>query len=254
MIPNIVHFICVQEAPPPREFLYVFYLAVLSAVKVNQPEVVYFYYNIEPVGYWWEQTKPYLTLVKVGLPDEISGIPLIKTPHKVDILRMEILIELGGIYLDMDTICCRPWKNLLANKVVLGKEPGPGICNAIMFCEQKSDFMKYWENLYDRFFNPKGWNEASCLLPMQIAPFFEVCIMPEEAFFLPYWEQIDQIFEKDVEIHPELITLHLWNSTKESAQIVNQITPEWIKEHPQTLYSKIVHSVFGEIPGLNEMN
>ncbi len=249
MIPNIVHFIFISNQPHTDDFLYVFYLAILSAKKVNDPKTIYFYYNWEPTGPWWELSKNYLTLIKIEPPEDIDGIPLIKLPHKTDVIRLEKLIENGGIYLDLDTICCHPWEHLLNNKVVLGKEPGPGVCNAVLMAEKESDFVTYWLLNYYRAFNPHGWNEASCLLPAFLAPEFDVLILPETAFFFPFFNQMDLIFKDDFDINPDLITQHLWCSTGSSG-IIKKIGPELIQNHPLTLYSKIVNIVFGEIPRL----
>ena len=84
---------------------------------------------------------------------KIGNKPIIKTAHKADKLRMEILFEKGGIYLDIDTICIKPWKHLLTNKVVLGNEIQKGICNAIMFTEPKTVFFRDWIRNYANYFN-----------------------------------------------------------------------------------------------------
>jgi hypothetical protein len=251
MIPNIVHFIYISHHPHTEDFCYLFFLGILSAKKVNQPEAIYFYYNFEPIGPWWEAIKPLLTLVKVDPPKEIDGIPIYLLPHQSDVLRLEILIELGGIYLDLDTICCRPWKHLLPNQVVLGREPcpEPSICNAILMAEKDAPFMNYWYDHFHKAFDPHGWNQASCQMPGQIARFFDVLVMPPQTFFLPWFNQVDLIFKNDVEINPELITQHLW-CTSASSKIIKQINPLWIQNHPQTLYSRIVKHVFEGIPDL----
>ena len=35
---------------------------------------------------------------------------------------MNVLYQFGGIYLDIDTICVKPWKDLLNEKVVLATQ------------------------------------------------------------------------------------------------------------------------------------
>jgi hypothetical protein len=69
---------------------------------------VYFHYHYEPSGFWWETIKPKLTLHQVSIPESIFGNPIHHFAHKADVIRLEVLLEYGGIYLDLDTICVRP--------------------------------------------------------------------------------------------------------------------------------------------------
>jgi len=120
-IPNILHFIFgLQETT--EDFWFSFYLSVLSAYIVNKPDAIYFYYHYEPKGPWWEKLKqiPSLKLQKVDLPTHFGKKPIRQTAHKADKLRLDVLFENGGVYLDIDTISVRPYKSLLSNEVVLG--------------------------------------------------------------------------------------------------------------------------------------
>ena len=52
-IPNTIHFIFGLK-PQKDEFLFIYYLSVLSAYIVNNPNKIYFYYHYEPHGNWWD--------------------------------------------------------------------------------------------------------------------------------------------------------------------------------------------------------
>ena len=105
MIPNIFHFCYgLAEDFGGKPFSLVHFLAVKSALEVNRPDEIFFYYKYEPKGEWWDKTKKIVTMVKVIPPDMIFGNELVHVAHKADILRLNILIEKGGIYLDLDTI------------------------------------------------------------------------------------------------------------------------------------------------------
>ena len=139
MIPNIVHF-NYGLMPQTEDFLFVFYIAVLSCFLINNPDKIYFHYNYEPIGPWWEKTKLLCDLIKVDIPTHIGAKELKKVANKSDVVRMQILQKYGGIYLDIDTICIRSYKDLLYNKFVIAKEITEsgkimGLCNGIMMCE-----------------------------------------------------------------------------------------------------------------------
>lgn len=59
MIPNIIHFIFGLERNfGNKPFGLSHYLAVKSAYIVNNQAKIQFFYRYEPIGEWWEKTKP----------------------------------------------------------------------------------------------------------------------------------------------------------------------------------------------------
>ncbi len=88
MIPNIVHFnygLMEQE----KDFLFVYYIAVLSCKLINNPEKIYFHYHYEPKGCWWEKTKELVDIIKIDIPLLIGTKQLKKVAHKSDIARKQ---------------------------------------------------------------------------------------------------------------------------------------------------------------------
>jgi len=242
MIPNICYFIFgfkKQEYP----FLFVYYLAVYSAYIVNNPDKILFYYHYEPNGVWWDKLKDIKTLefIKIDIPTHIGNKIIKKIAHKADKLRMDLLLNNGGIYLDIDTICVKPWKELLNNDVVLGKESSNSICNAIMFTKKQSVFFKLWDKHYEEHFEPDKWGEASILLPYQLNNKYPnlITLKSEDYFFLPSWSETNKIFENKYDIPNNLITLHLWETI--SLKYLKEINGwGWGYENQHTLYGKLI--------------
>ena len=89
-IPNIIHFVFGLKEQT-EEFLFPYYLSVLSASKVNDPDKIYFYYHYEPYGYWWERLKNIKKIVfeRVELPTHIGNKIIKKTAHRADKIRMD---------------------------------------------------------------------------------------------------------------------------------------------------------------------
>lgn len=246
MIPNVVHF-NYGLAEQIDDFLFVYYVAVLSCKTINNPDIIYFYYHYEPKGIWWEKTKSLVQLVKVEIPTHIGTKVIKKVAHRSDILRLDILYKYGGIYLDIDTICVLPYTHLLSNKFVICEETTEsgkkmGLCNAIMMSEPQCEFVKEWLDLYEHIFQPDGWQEASTFLPFALArDYNNITILPSNICLLPSWENINLIFKDNNEIQPELMILHYWN--QHSISYLKEINWEWIHVHPHTLYSKLLMNV-----------
>ena len=242
MIPNIIHFVFGFKKQT-EEFHFVYYIAILSAFLVNKPDKIYFYYHYEPYGKYWDKIKQYLELIKVELPTHIGKKQIKHFAHKADKVRMDILYEKGGIYMDIDTISIKPYTHLLNNKCVLGFEYGlkneiNGICNAIMLTEPKSEFFKLWIQSYENDFQPDGWGESSIELPFKIYQNNKnlVNIQKPEVFFYPGWFKTKDIFRwKCNKIPDDLISLHLWE--KNSERFFKEIKDlNWIKVRGHTMY------------------
>ncbi len=251
MIPNIAHF-NYGLGEQKEDFLFVYYIAVLSCKVINNPDKIYLYYHYEPQGQWWEKTKEICELVHVPIPTHIGTKEIKKTAHKSDILRMLKLKEVGGVYLDIDTICVRPYVDLLYNKFVIANEitesgKNMGLCNAIMMSEPNGTFINNWINNYETFFEPDGWQEASTFLPWEIAKHdTNVTILKPENFLLPSWENINLIFEKPNEISPDLIVLHYWNQYSQDKYLKQITNFDWVIGNAHTLYGKLLKNIFNK--------
>jgi hypothetical protein len=247
MIPNILHFVF-GMAPDfgGKPFSLVHYLSVKSAVALNNPDTAFFHYQFEPEGHWWQKAKPMLTLNKITAPNEIFGNPLCHVAHQADIVRLRMLKETGGIYMDLDTISVQPFSHLLHHSFVIGEElkvitepknwrqqfkknirkwvggkvgnPTSGLCNAILLSEKNSAFVTRWLDSYHNF-RSKGrdqfWNEHSVLLPLQLAAKHseELTRLGPYTFHYPLYhpEGLRQMFEENHSF-PEALAHHLWES------------------------------------------
>src|ERR1700686_3777814 len=121
-IPKILHYCFGFDRDfGGKPWSLVHYACVRSAIERLKPERAVIYYECEPNGVWWEQTKEFLTPVKIEAPRQIFGNPLEHPAHRADVVRLEMLIRHGGIYLDADVLVHRDFDHLLNNSVVLGQ-------------------------------------------------------------------------------------------------------------------------------------
>jgi len=271
MIPNIIHFVFTNS---PRmggkPFSLTHYVAIRSAHAVNKPDKIYLHCEYEPSGPWWELIKPLVTLNKVKLPEEIFGNPIVHMAHQADVIRLQVLTEMGGVYMDLDTICVKPYHALLTNEVVMGlqyrrpvfydandkiffnikkallffvKFPVPGIrglANTVIFSKPQSSFLKIWLDSY-RTFRGRGleenyWDEHSVRMPYSLAekhPDFITKLNPDTFYFPLYDDKgLKMMFEK-VREFPNAIIHHLWESLSWEKYCKN-LTSEEVKTKDTT--------------------
>lgn len=248
MIPRVIHFVFGMKPDfGGKPFNIVHYLAVKSAHEVNRPDKMILHYQYEPTGEWFDKARPYLELNKVVAPTEIHGRPLLHVAHQADIIRLRVLYEQGGIYLDLDTISKRPMDDLLQHHFVIAKEYMPpvyytfwdrvknmvrlgrpaalyesrkiyGLCNAVMLSEPGSTFVSLWLDSY-RTFRSKGkdeyWVEHSVKIPYELSKQHPrlVTVLEPEAFHFPGYDPkgLRWLFEKSKD-YPDAYLHHLWET------------------------------------------
>lgn len=191
VIPNLVHFIygMRDDGRGGASFGFSHYLAVATAREVHRPDQIIFHYAFEPTGEWWDRARPLVTPRHVDPPDRIFGRPVDHYAHRADVLRLEVLIERGGIYLDVDVLSLRPFASLRHSACVMGQEAGTGLCNAVILAEPGAPFLRRWYDEY-RTFRDDEWNEHSVKLPARLRHQYPDLIHVEGpyAFFYPLFD------------------------------------------------------------------
>jgi hypothetical protein len=241
MIPKKLHY-CFGLTPNfgYKPWSLVHYVCVRSAIASIKPTEACLYYEYEPSGPWWDLTKPLLDRVKIEAPREIFGNPVKHPAHRADVVRLQKLIERGGIYLDCDVFVHRSFDDLLQNSFVLCQD-GPnalfGLSNAVMLSEPDAPFPRRWYEEY-RWFrggrDDRFWIEHSIQLPAQLAKQFpeELTILPHSAFCWPlhYEDHLKWIFAPgQPPISHGAYANHLWE-TNSWTQYLEHLTPRHVRE------------------------
>mgnify|MGYP006405073233 FL=1 len=246
-IPNIFHF-CYGLKEQTEEFSIIYYLCIKSCIKVNRPEKIHFYYHHEPYGKYWDKIKEHLTLIKVKPPTEIFGIPVTHYAHQADIIRMQALIQYGGIYADIDTVFINPYPDHLFQKdFVMGQQGNEGLCNALMMSSPKAYFPQKWLADHKICFKgtppgTNGWCTHSVYYPLHLSKEIpeHIHIEGPSSFFnyLYHPEPLKQLFQENNIIPSNLYSLHLWE-TPSWEPYLSKIDEKYIREN-DTTYTNIV--------------
>jgi Glycosyltransferase sugar-binding region containing DXD motif len=224
-VPKILHYTFGMASDfGGKPWSLVHHVCLKSAVERIAPEQIFFYYEFEPSGPWWELSRELITPVRIEAPREIFGRPLDHVAHRSDVVRLQKLIKHGGIYLDADILVQRSFDDLLNHQTVLGQEGcngQSGLANAVILAEPRSPFLCRWLEEYRSFrggpFGSEFWKTHSVLLPKKLARAYpsEITILPPTAFFWPLWveEHLDWIFASNRPIPmDQTYANHLWES------------------------------------------
>jgi len=246
MIPNQLHYIHLSSGG--REWKLHHHLSVKSASIRSGVDIIYMWVDVEPSGKWWDKTKELVQLQYVEPPSEIFGKVITQLAHKSDVIRLQILLEYGGIYVDTDTIFVKSFKPLLDNKFVLGNQNvngSEGMCPAVILSEPNSTFGSNWLMGFKDSFGggPPGsdtWCTHSVQYPLWLSKQMpdEITILNHEAFFWPLYHQphMEMMFE---EIHnfQNAYSHHLWESS--GKVYLDELTIDIIK-NDKTTFTNLV--------------
>ena len=208
--PLLVHFIYgLSDTPSERAFSFAHYSSIRSAFLHLQPAKLLLHHHHEPAtanaAAYWQRAVALAEPRRVALPTSIFGRPLAHAAHRADVLRLQLLIAHGGLYLDLDVVVLRPMAHLLRGRksFVIGREGHVahggvhGLCNAVLLSRPNASFARRWLDEYRDFgVARKGtdpWSEHSIQRPVSLAKRHpdEVRILPFSAFFWPDWDEAE---------------------------------------------------------------
>lgn len=232
-IPNQFHFVFgLKKQRKPFHLCY--YLCIESCFRVNQPDKIYFYYHYEPYGKYWDLAKRRVIPERVDLNGFVSQYKYgfrnrhckrYRYAHHSDFIRLEKLIERGGIYADIDTIFVNRIPEILFSKpFALGRENDvycfktkqsrPSLCNAFILSRKQSDFAIIWlENMEKEF--DGSWSEHSTFLPQRLSEQYPslIHVEPSRSFYRHMWtrEGIHTLLQGCDTDYKGMLSIHLWS-------------------------------------------
>ncbi len=253
-VPKILHYVFgMMPDFGGKPWGLVHYACLASAVAKIKPDQVLFHYEHEPSGPWWELTKPLVTLCQRRAPTEIFGNPLVHVAQRAGCLRLQVLKEHGGIYLDADVMVHRSFDDLLHYPAVMaveGRDEIQGMADAIIVAEKGSAFIDRWFDTY-RTFRARGfdkyWAEHGVRMPARLAcqnP-EDIRVLPYSAFFWPLWtpEHLHWMYESITPIDTDPYVNHLWEAV--AWKYFAGLTPGQVRAKPSNFHSWLLPYLVG---------
>ncbi len=231
-IPRRAHFVFgLKRSRSPFHFLH--YVAIESCRQVLRPNEIFFHYHHLPFGEFWDLVRPHLHLHRVPLVDEVLETnyderlvpPEYRYAHHADFVRLDALIEHGGVYADIDTVFVNPFpESLFEGSFVIGRERPvpdertgelkPSLCNALLMAEPGSKFAIEWRRRMAGALNGT-WNNHACFLPERLSREMpgELDVEPEESFFpVPCTQEgLERLLEGGWIELDHSYSVHLWS-------------------------------------------
>jgi hypothetical protein len=243
LIPKIIHFIFISN-PKYKGMSMAVAMAIKSAKVIYPDWQVWLHHskdfpmNAETDQYFKIASQYIDKFIMEEVPETIAGKPIQFIQHKADWLRLQILKEHGGIYLDTDVFSIRPISNNIRKyNTVLARQFGDSICNAMIMTQPNSTFINAWIDSYLKDYRPDQWGWNSLILSLQIAIAYEttgeVNILDKQLFFYGYPDNIQYSQNGNVDHH---LFFHTWHygAIKDWNLPVDQWTVDDLKQQSST--------------------
>lgn len=243
-IPDIIHF-CFGLSKRKDKFLYCYFLCIYSAYIIQNPHKIIIHYNYEPNTDYWNFLKKIeiIEFRKCELPKKFNNIKLTSFKEQLIIFKLNILNDIGGIFMDIDNISVNNYYKLLNNESVLFPDSDNTIShNLMMFCKN-SQFIKLWFEQIKLNYS-KGFNECFKKIPYVLIELLDYThiLGTLNNLYYPTCNQIDNIFKKNDIIKEDIyiIPLHYKKSCMTLFNIPNY---DWFDSNPHTFYTKCYYNL-----------
>ena len=256
-VPSIVHFVVGQQ--DKREvkmkhasvvpFVFFNYITMLAARRHLRPSKLIVHYDQEPNTTWWHRAKHDpeidMVLVQTRAVERIFNRTVDNHSHRSDVIRLEAMMEYGGIYLDIDVLVLRSFGPLLnLSDVVMAHENDDLTiaCNAVIISKRNAAFIRRWYDAYQSF-NQSCWACHSVVLPGKLAAMYpnEIRVLPTRTFFRPGWNERDIFLQANGYDFSANYATHLWNSLNNV--LLAELTPEYALKSNSTLAGMLRQAV-----------
>ncbi len=263
-IPNVYHFVFGLR-PQTEPFHLLHYLCLASCLDVNKPDKVVVHLRNAPWGPLWDRIRPRIETASIGEADLACEVPhwdnsmqRYSYAYVSDFVRLRVLLKHGGIYADMDTLfVAPPPAALFAAPCVMGHEhvdvsapsaPEGSLCNAYIMAAPQAPFIRLWLERMQGALDG-SWSNHSTFLPFRLSREYPelIRVEPESRFFAFDWtkEGIAALFEQDLPLPPDAVSLHLWahlwwdRARRDWSDFSQeQLTPAYVA-HARTTYARL---------------
>jgi hypothetical protein len=240
MIPKIIHFIY-PWTERTRPWSLVNTLSVRSAIKTYPDHKIIMWTNAPT-------RVPMLPIEiqKCEIPSQFGGVQIEWPQYVSDVMRLDILYEYGGIYMDTDIISVRPFTPVDEDVLTISWEDTTmeSVCNAFMVTPPGNLFIKTWLDKMPEALTYVTWAYGGVVLPKELAL---NCYLEDQRSVIDHklacpldlkanWMFDPKLKDAAKEKIADAYNIHIFETFWRD--IIKDITPEWTEKN-DCLFSEL---------------
>ena len=145
-VPRFLHLIWFYKISLPLRFHHL--ITFKAPLRFLRPTKIFFWPNTVPIGTYWDEclslipSSTQLLMKQIEPPGFVLERKVSSVHHKSDVVRMQALLEHGGLYIDFDVVLLRDITPLLCYNFTLGQEEPKRMNNGFMLSIPKAEFLQ----------------------------------------------------------------------------------------------------------------
>lgn len=167
-VPNVVHYVWYMR----EELTFVGFLSLLGVIRFINPCAIIFHGDKIPHGVYWDfvvDISPNIIHLKRDRPKFYAGQKIKHKEHSSDIMRIEALIQYGGIYMDTDTIIVKSLESLMNYPCVMSNQSSGLMGSAFVMAEKNATFLQLWMDGYRHDYQSSQYTYNAMVYPKKVA-------------------------------------------------------------------------------------
>ena len=222
IIPKLIHLICIGN----MKFLNFHYNCIIS-MKNAMPEYKIIVYTDSPPidNSFWNSLleNNIINLEHIKVDDCFDGFNLKHNQYKADVLRLNILYEKGGVYLDLDMLIIKNFENIIntGKDLYISKEnkEGTGLINSFIAAKPNNGFIKLWLECFKTGLRVEKWayhiRDSNRLLLEQNKHYlikYNIKILEHIHFFPFKWSEREKFINIKDNLTEDVYGVHLFET------------------------------------------
>jgi mannosyltransferase OCH1-like enzyme len=220
-IPKNIHLIFFGET----DFLNYHMECVNSIVEnMSNYKVIIHYNKLPQNNEYWNKISSKVELRYVDIPQTFDDFELKYFQYKADVVRLELLYNEGGIYLDIDMLILKNFDEIFKDGYDFyiskeGSEENSGLINAFLASKPKNEFLKIWLNSFKTGLRMDNWayhiRESNKILLNKHPHLFiknNIKVLENKYFFPFKWEETHKFIDINKFITNENYGIHLFET------------------------------------------
>jgi len=225
-------------------FLYMHMISVQTAIATQHVEKVNLWYTIKPTGPFFDKIAPLVVLMPIVLdmPALKGKTPTFQFTHAKDFVMWRVLNRIGGIVLDLDTICIKDISDLIDDELMTASLdvedyksiPFPfnsAVVMAVPGTHLTQAIVRFTDGIMNMEGIPWGLTGPIILSTIALENLARGFKITPHLVFNPFGgNEISAIYREDpaeiVELPKETRVVHLYSKV---APIFDEINAEWVR-------------------------
>jgi cephalosporin hydroxylase len=217
LVPKIIHLIYINERPLQSYN----YKCIYSVIRHHPNYQIWIHNDIEPDADEWKALHGMsnVFIKKITRNSVFDGVNIQYVQYEADILRMNILSEHGGVYMDTDIYVVKNIDPLITTHgLYISKETNDSLINCVMISERGNKFLNVWFNYFKTGLRMDDWAWHIRDLPKMLLSNtyylskYNIKLLDHNAFCPIHWTEKSKIIDNTFELTDDIYGIHLFET------------------------------------------